>query len=76
MPSSHTAHAVVLGVFLARLYPPLKPMAVTLVVLVGVSRVLLGAHYPSDVVVGGAVAWVITDWVMGRCGRATLPASA
>jgi len=66
MPSSHTAHAVVLGVFLVGLYPRLRPLVVGLVVIVGLSRVLFGAHYPSDVVAGGVVAWVIAQWVMQR----------
>jgi membrane-associated phospholipid phosphatase len=56
MPSSHTAAATALSVVLARLYPRLTPLLVVLAVVVGVCRVVLGAHYPSDV-------WVV--WGLG-----------
>lgn len=61
MPSSHTAYAVVLAVFLATLYPRLRPMVLALAVIVGGARVLFGAHYPSDVVIGAAVAYAISE---------------
>ncbi|MCC6660826.1 MAG: phosphatase PAP2 family protein [Phycisphaerales bacterium] len=55
MPSSHTAYAAVLSVFLAAVYPRLRWLALALVVIVGLCRVLFGSHYASDVFVGGAV---------------------
>ena len=64
MPSSHTAYAVVLAVFLATLYPRLRPMVVCLAVIVGLARVLFGAHYPSDVVIGAALAYAISERVI------------
>ncbi|MCA9294721.1 MAG: phosphatase PAP2 family protein, partial [Phycisphaerales bacterium] len=45
MPSSHTSAAFVLAVFLATMYPRLKPMAFGFAILVGVCRVVFGAHY-------------------------------
>jgi membrane-associated phospholipid phosphatase len=59
MPSSHTAAAAMLAVFLARMYPKLMPLAVGLAGMVGAARVILWAHYPSDVVTGGAVGAAI-----------------
>ncbi len=59
MPSSHTAYAVVLAVFLAALYPRLRPIVIGLALLVGICRVLFGAHYPSDVLVGAGLALLI-----------------
>lgn len=67
-PSGHTsgttaAYGVlaVLGVFFAStwLAVAVAVAAVALIVLVGLSRVYLGAHYPSDVVAG---------WILGIAG--------
>jgi membrane-associated phospholipid phosphatase len=66
MPSSHTSAAAVLAVVLSRLYPRLTPLCLTLLVIVAAARIVFGAHYPSDVVVGGAVGWVIGSVVMDR----------
>lgn len=55
MPSSHTAAAAVLGLFLARLYPALRWLMVAWIALVGLSRVLLGSHYAADVLAGAGV---------------------
>lgn len=67
MPSGHTAAAVVLGIFLVWLYPKLRPLASMLVGIVGLSRVLLGAHYPSDVLMGAAIAWLVCGWIFPGC---------
>lgn len=58
MPSSHTAAAVALSAILIGWYPRLRALAVTLAVLVALSRLLFGAHYPSDLAVGAAVGWI------------------
>lgn len=58
MPSSHTAYAVALSVFLVALYPRLRPLAVGMPILVGACRVLFGAHYLSDVFAGACVGFV------------------
>ena len=58
MPSSHTLFAAALAAFLAFAYPRLRGLVVVLVVIVGVARVVLRSHYPSDVLVGGAVGWL------------------
>lgn len=64
MPSSHTAFAVMLSVFLSAMAPRLRPLVIALAATVGVCRVLFGAHYPSDVLVGAAVGWVCAQLVV------------
>ncbi len=64
MPSSHTSAAFATAVVLARLYPALRPMVFTLAGFVGLARVLGGAHYPSDVVVGATIALVVAGGCM------------
>lgn len=57
MPSSHTTFAAAMAAFLAFAYAPLRGLVVVLTILVAVARVLLGAHYPSEVLVGAAIGW-------------------
>jgi membrane-associated phospholipid phosphatase len=66
MPSSHTAAAVAMSLFLGHLYPRLKAFAVVMVVLVGIARVLTDAHYPSDVAVGALVGYLVARPVIAH----------
>lgn len=66
MPSSHTSAAVALAVWLGVVYPRLRPLVIGWVVVVGVSRVLLGAHYLSDVLVGAGVGFVVAHAAVRR----------
>jgi undecaprenyl-diphosphatase len=54
-PSGHTLHAVAFALLLSQAYPGWGwPLAI-FALLVGCSRVVLGLHYPSDVVVGALI---------------------
>lgn len=54
-PSGHTLHAVAFTVVAVFHVPALAPLLVPFTLLVAVSRVVLGLHYPSDVVAGAAI---------------------
>ena len=59
-PSGHTLHAVGFSLVAIAYVPPLAPLLVPFAAAVALSRVVLGLHYPSDVlaaaVIGGALA--------------------
>ena len=54
-PSGHTLHAVSFTVLLWAFEPQLLVIAAPFAILVAASRVILGLHYPSDVIVGAAI---------------------
>jgi undecaprenyl-diphosphatase len=53
-PSNHASNSVVIAFILTRFYKKLNPFLWTLAVLVCISRMYLGKHYPSDLL-GGAI---------------------
>ena len=54
-PSGHTLHAVSFTIMIAHFEPLLLPVAIPFAMLVAASRVILGLHYPSDVIVGAVI---------------------
>jgi undecaprenyl-diphosphatase len=54
-PSGHTLHAVMAAVMVTALGPVASPIFITIAILMAASRVVLGVHYPTDVVAGGVL---------------------
>jgi membrane-associated phospholipid phosphatase len=54
-PSGHTASSFAASTALAFFYPKAAPVAFTVATGVGLSRVHLGVHFPSDAAVGGVI---------------------
>jgi undecaprenyl-diphosphatase len=54
-PSGHTASSFAAATALAFFYPRAAPVAFTVATGVGLSRVHLGVHFPSDAAVGGVI---------------------
>lgn len=54
-PSGHTLHAVSFSTVALSYYPQLAWVLVPFTVLVAASRIVLGLHYPSDVLVASIV---------------------
>lgn len=63
-PSGHTLHAVSFTIIATAAFPALGWLLVPFTVLVAMSRVILGLHYPSDVVAGALLGFALARLVL------------
>ncbi len=59
-PSGHTATAFALATAITYLWPKASPTVWLFAILIGISRIMICAHYPSDVIAGAFVGTVTT----------------
>jgi undecaprenyl-diphosphatase len=65
-PSGHASAAVAGALALRAMWPAARFASGGLAVLVILSRAYLGVHYPSDLVAGALLGWLIAWIVVGR----------
>ena len=70
MPSGHATTAFAAAIAVGLLWPRLRPLMLIYAVIIAVSRVVLDAHYLSDVIAGAFVgsigALIVRDWFARR----------
>ena len=63
-PSGHTLHAVGFTTVAVTAFPALASVLVPFALLVAASRVILGLHYPTDVLAGAAIGYGVAEAVL------------
>lgn len=75
LPSNHSTIAAALAVAITLLWRRFAVPALAMALLAGFSRVLVGVHYPHDVLLGLALGAVVAALVVAVLGRLSRPAA-
>lgn len=72
-PSGHTIRAFTLFTSLSLLIRRLTPIFITVAIIIGISRVIVTAHYPGDVIFGAYIGVFTSMWVYYYSGFKPYP---
>lgn len=64
-PSGHTLHAVMATTVLGYIQPMMLWLMLPFTLLIALSRMVLGLHYPSDVIVGAVIGAGVAGFIIG-----------
>ena len=67
-PSNHAANIFFICLFLTFIYPHNRKYFITIAVLISISRIYVGVHYPLDVI-SGAMVGVIISYLMQKVSK-------
>ena len=75
-PSGDVCLATATALSLAILFPSRRWICWCVIAIIGIERVIEGAHYPSDVVAGAALGWLCCEVSWRLLGKPRVPAPA
>ena len=63
-PSGHTCAAFVFATVTSLFFPALATPLIIWAAMIGISRVVVGVHYPTDIMAGMCLGLFISEWML------------